>query len=51
MWCCAGGVDGIGVVELEQMIAVLLDAKIVVRVDGELVALLVFETGGGVVLG
>ena len=33
------------------MIALLLDGEIEVRVDGELIALLVFEIGDGVVSG
>ena len=46
-----GGVDGMAVVEQEQMLAVLLKGEIEVGGDGELIALIVFEIGDGVVAG
>ena len=46
-----GGVDGMGVVEQEQMVAVLLKGEIEVRIDDELIALLGIEIGDGVVAG
>ena len=46
-----GGVDGMGVVEQEQMVAVLLKGEIEVGGDGELITLLGIEIGDGVVAG
>ena len=45
------GVDGMGVIEQEQMLAVLLEREIEVRIDDELIALLGIEIGDGVVAG
>ena len=44
-----GGVDRMGVVEQEQMLAVLLKGEIEVGGDGELITLLGIEVGDGVV--
>ena len=41
-----GGVDGLAVVEQEQMLAVLLKGEIEVGGDGELIALLGVEIAG-----
>ena len=46
-----GGVDGMAVVEQEQMLAVLLKGEIEVGGDGELITLLGIEIGDGVVAG
>ena len=45
------GVDGMGVIEQEQMITVLLKGESEVRIDDELIALFGFEIGDGVVAG
>ena len=44
-----GGVDGMAVIEQEQMLAVLLKGEIEVGGDGELITLLGIEVGDGVV--
>ena len=46
-----GGVDGMGVIEQEQMLADLLEGEIEVGADGELIALLGIKIGDGVVAG
>ena len=46
-----GGVDGMAVVEQEQMLAVLLKGEIEVGGDGELITLLGIEIGDAVVAG